>query len=152
MSDGMISIVPVSPDGPAMRRRQGKPPPTRRPRLDAYRLGKFARRVFNDPSLAAPRAMVVEDWRAYVRHQFRLSAAQDAALAAVDREVAAAIARTVRRLVEGGGELSATFPHEGQGGQVVFTGYGDGKTRGDRPKATALTCTFDAECRNWTAR
>jgi hypothetical protein len=152
MSDPVVLTLTPAPGGPTLRRARGEPPPMRRPRLDAYRLAKFAWYVLNDPALTEPRTRLVDDWRAYVRWQFRLTPAQDAALQAVGPEAAAAIARTVRRLVETGGELAARLPGDGSGGELVFTAYGDAKARGAKAKSTALTCTFDANCRNWSVR
>lgn len=166
MTDRMILAIPVSPDGPAMRRRRGELPPPRRPRLNAYRLDKFAGRIFNDRSEPEWRELAAEDWRAFLNQRFVLTDAERDALAAIDEETAAQIAETVRELVKTGGELAAALP-EGRRkrGEIIFSRV-DPSSRSGRSKGAArkpsgagsritvpiLKCSFDANCRNWKCR
>lgn len=161
MNDRMVVAVPVSPDGPAMRRRRGQPPPPRRPRLDAYRLAKFAGRIFNERSEPEWREVAREDWRAFVERRFKLTDPERDALAAIDQEVVAQIAETVRELIRTGGELEATLPEGRKGGELVFSrARTSARARGARGSARrsraapvpVLRCTFDANCRNWKCR
>jgi len=128
-------------------------------------LAKFADRVFNDRSESDLRDLAAEDWRAFLDRRFLLTDAERAALAAVDGEVAAHIAETVRELIKSGGALEVTLPEARKGGEVVFSrvdsysrarkskgGARQASVRARRITVTILKCSFDANCRNWKCR
>ena len=142
MSNTMGVFVPVSPDGPAMRRRRGELPPPRQPRLNEFRVAKFAHRLFNEKAEEEWRNLAAADWRAFVNRRFKLTDDQRGALAAMDEAVVARIAEAVRQLLESGGEASIVLPEGRNGGQLVFEATG-------RKKRPVLECSFDANCRNW---
>src|SRR6185436_8733013 len=93
-------FVPVSPGGPNMRRRRGELPPPRQPRLNAFRVAKFAHRLFNEKAEEEWRNLAAADWRAFVNRRFKLTDDQRGALAAMDEAVVARIAEAVRQLLE----------------------------------------------------
>ena len=145
-----------------MRRRRGELPPPRRPRLNSYRLSKFANRIFNDKSETEWRDLIAEDWRQFMERRFSLSDAERAALAALDEETVESIANAARQLLESGGEVQATLPEGKRPGQLVL-----GAAKGRKMAAAAapggggptsgltipiIKCTFDANCRNWKCR
>jgi hypothetical protein len=134
-----------------MRRRRGELPPPRRPGLNAYRLAKFAGRIFNERSEPEWREVAREDWRAFIDRRFKLTDAERDALAAIDEEVVAQIAETVRELIRSGGELEVTLPEGRKGGELVFS-RGAGTARRRAASAVVLRCSFDANCRNWKCR
>jgi len=163
MTDPILLVIPASAEGPAMRRRRGELPPPRRPRLNSYRLSKFANRLFNDKSETEWRDLIAEDWRQFMERRFRLSDAERAALAALDEETVESIANAARELLETGGELQATLPEGKRAGQLVFAGPAKGRKVTAAAAAAPggpttgftipiIKCTFDANCRHWKCR
>ena len=164
MTDPIVVVIPASPDGPAMRRRRGELPPPRQPRLNSYRLAKFANRLFNDKSEAEWRELLAGDWRQFMQRRFRLSDEQHAALSALDADTVASIADAARQLLESGGEVQATLPDGKRGGQLVLAEAGKERKRAATAAAAPgggtttgftipiIKCTFDANCRNWKCR
>lgn len=158
----MYIVNALSPDGPAMRRRRGDLPPPRRPRVNAYRLAKFAHRVFNDREAGEWRDMATRDWRDFMERRFTLSEAERATLASLDDAIVEHIAQAVRQLAASGGALHITLPEGKSGGRVAFLG----PTTTSKRRTTArksgsqdlrftvpiVDCSFDAHCRNWRCR
>jgi hypothetical protein len=145
-----------------MRRWRGEFPPPRRPRLNGYRLAKFADRIFNDPSEAEWRELAGGDWRSFVHRRFVLTDGQREALDAVDDDSVARIAETVRQLIKNGGQLQVTLPEAGKGGEIVFSRIDEDRnqkaagaqeaSQARRITIPVMKCSFDANCRNWKCR
>lgn len=161
MTDGLVVTIPVSPDGPAMRRRRGQLPPPRRPRLSAYRLAKFADRTFNDRSEQEARDLATADWRGFLEQRFSLSDAEQRALRELPPEVVDEIANAVRALTKSGGAIAVALPEGRKGGEITFFGPEASPRRraaarpsGDSSRYTIpiVKCSFDANCRNWRCR
>ncbi len=179
MSSWPIVTIPVGDDGPAMRRRRKEPPPPRRPRIDEYRLAKFADRLFNERSRDEReqdrelRDLAERDWRTYIDARFRLSEAERETLASLPDEVVDHIADAVHTAMSRGGALSVRLPRGKEGGEIVIFGPAPGERASKRTKKASVTartagsstspgsagfkipilkCTFDANCRNWRCR
>lgn len=161
MNTIVIALTP-SPDGPTLRRRRGELPPARRPRVNAYRLAKFAQRVFNDRHETEWRDLADNDWRDFMVRRFTLSDAERATLDQLDPAIVEHIASAVRALITSGGALEATLPEGKSGGRLVFLGpkaaartkaaAGSRKPRELRFTIPIMDCSFDANCRNWRCR
>ena len=169
MNRPIVVTLPASPDGPAARRRRGDLPPPRQPRVNAFRLQKFAGRVFNEPDETEWRELASKDWREFLNRRFALTDTEKATLDTLDAESTSLIAKGIQQLIKSGGALTIALPEHGKSGELTLLGPGADSQLRSKKKAVApsasgragastnfnipiVHCSFDANCRNWRCK
>jgi hypothetical protein len=93
-------------------------------------------------------AKLSRDWRAFIAGELSLSDTQAGNLRNIPANEVAKIQRAFKHVVTHGGEFSVKLGEGKSEGSLIIKMTGTGATARSF-KIPLLTCTFDANCRNW---
>lgn len=119
-----------------------------KPALTAGSLNRLIRPLLGQEKPDARATKLSRNWRALIAGELSISVIQAENLRSIPADEVAKVQRAFKHVVTHGGEFKAKLGEGKSEGSLIINMTGTGATLRTF-KITILTCTFDANCRNW---